>query len=153
MPCPVRPRATPSPARSPCRVAGQSATCNNPAKDVPDWWSGRRAVANQRWHKVQESFYGHRPWQVSVRLRSTTRACSTTGLLSSTLLRPSPSRRAGCTPFHCAAIIKLTFEGRWFFARQAYKPPALVRIQFFGHAVCLTAAWRKTTPCFARNHG
>ncbi|MBA7476934.1 hypothetical protein ES707_12330 [subsurface metagenome] len=101
-------RATPSPTRSPCRVAGQSATCNNPANDFPDLWSGRRAVANQRWHKVQEGFYGHRPWQVSVRLRSTSRARCTTGLLSSTLLRPSPARQARCTPFHCAGIVELT---------------------------------------------
>ena len=62
---PGRLKAAPSPSHSPCRMAGQSATCNTPAKDFPDLWSGRRCVASQRWHKVQESLYGHRPWQVS----------------------------------------------------------------------------------------
>ncbi|MBA7544182.1 hypothetical protein ES705_36534 [subsurface metagenome] len=104
----MRLRAAPSPARSPCRVAGQSATCIAPAKDFPDLLSGRRHYARQRWHKVQESFYGDRPCQAAVRLRSTTRAGSTTGLLSSTLFRPPPEQRACCTPFHCAAIFELT---------------------------------------------
>ena len=104
----MRLRAAPSPARSPCRVAGQSATCIAPAKDFPDLLSGRRHYARQRRHKVQESFYGDRPCQAAVRLRSTTRAGSTTGLLSSTLFRPPPEQRACCTPFHCAAIFELT---------------------------------------------
>ena len=44
-------------------------------------------------------------------LRSTPPAGSTTRLLSSAALRPSPASRAGCTPFHCAAA-QLTFAGR-----------------------------------------
>jgi len=101
-------RATPSPTRSPCRWAGQSATCKPPANGLFALWANRRGLASQAQPNGQEGFYRARPCQGTVRLRSTSRAGSTTGLLSSTLLRPPPSRRAGCTPFHCAAIVKLT---------------------------------------------
>jgi hypothetical protein len=62
-------RATPSPARSPCRVGAQSATCNTPAKDIPDLWSGRRGIASQRQPKGQESSKRHRPCQVPLTAR------------------------------------------------------------------------------------
>jgi len=94
-------RATPSPSRSPCRVAGQSATCKPSAKDLFRLWRNRRGLASKRWSKRQESFYRARPCQGTVRLRSTTRAGSTTGLLSSVPLRALASRQGYCPPRCC----------------------------------------------------
>ena len=88
MPCPVWPRATPSPTRSPCRMAGQSATCNTPANGLFAWWANRRGVASRRRPRGQESLHGHRPCQVAVR--------------GSVPLRRLAPRRGYCTPLRCA---------------------------------------------------
>lgn len=131
-------RATPSPSHSPCRMAGQSATCNTTAKDFPDWWSGRRGIANQRRPGGQGRFKWQRLWQlpptaalrsaatVSVpsafssfslkpclaHPRSTAAQCARckTGLLSFIRLRPPPERQAAL-PSPAARL-----AGRWFSA-------------------------------------
>lgn len=143
-------RPPPSPTRSPMRWAGQPHPCITPAKDVFALWANRRGYARIMRPFGQESLYGHRPWQVAAR--------------GSAPLLALPQRRCYCTPLRCAhrskdvaAALRSAaprYEqhqgGRWFSGTLAYKPAALVRIQFFGHLVCLTAASQKTTQRPAR---
>lgn len=72
---------------------------NRVAGGIPRWTSQGAELV---FVPIPVGIGDHRPRQVVVWLRSTPRARCTAGLLSSTLLRPSPERRARRTPLLCA---------------------------------------------------